>query len=287
MSDSLQKRSIALCLFLLTLACNASAANLTPPPLSTISPTMTIMPTATLAPTRPPTATPEPDDSGWQTLAPGVEWRRLWAETGIGRERLTLARLDPAQVRLRAIYQPAHPRRISQWAANLPNALLVVNAGYFSPEKQATGLIISDGVPSGHPYDDFAGMLAVDAYGQTSVRWLRTWPYRAGEGLLQAVQSFPVLVKPGGVMGFPPDADQGQRSRRTVVGQDTAGRIIFLVSPAPRFSLHELAVWLTASDLALDIALNLDGGHSTGMWIKGHNKQIDSFETLPAVIVVE
>ncbi|MCP4514380.1 MAG: hypothetical protein GY824_04005, partial [Delftia sp.] len=67
----------------------------------------------------------------------------------------------------------------------MPNALLVVNAGYFSPAKQATGLIISDGVPSGHPYDDFAGMLAVNAYGQASVRWLRTWPYRADEGLLQ------------------------------------------------------------------------------------------------------
>ncbi len=88
-------------------------------------------------------------------------------------------------------------------------------------------------------------------------------------------------------MGFPPDADQGQRSQRTVVGQDTAGRIIFLASPAPRFSLHELAVWLTESDLALDIALNLDGGHSTGLWLQGRDEQIDSLETLPAVIVVE
>lgn len=244
-------------------------------------------PTSTPVPTLPPTAAPEPDDTGWTPLAPGAEWRRLWAATGVGRERLTLVRLDPAQVRLRVIYQPVHPRRISQWAADLPQALLVVNAGYFGPEKRVTGLVISDGVASGQPYDDYAGMLAVDAAGQISVRWLRAWPYRTDEGLLQAVQSFPVLVKPGGVMGFPPDADQGQRSRRTVVGQDTAGRILFLVAPMPRFSLHELAVWLTESDLALDIALNLDGGYSTGLWIRGHDAQIDSLETLPAVIVVE
>jgi len=55
----------------------------------------------------------------------------------------------------------------------------------------------------------------------------------------------------------------------------------------PRFSLHELAVWLTESNLALDIALNLDGGYSTGLWIRGRDDQIDSLETLPAVIVVE
>jgi len=289
MSQS-QKYLAALCLFLLMAACSPLAATPTASPSPSPSPAMTM--TATPLPTiqratRIPTATPVPDDTGWRTLATGVEWRRLWAGTGAGRERLRLVRLDPGQVRLRVVYQPAHPRHISQWADVLPAALLVVNAGYFSPEKQVTGLTISDGVASGRPYDDFAGMLAVSAGGQTSVRWLRTWPYRPDEGLAQAVQSFPLLVKPGGVMGFPPDADEGQRSRRTVVAQDTSGRIILLVSPNLRFSLHELAVWLTESDLALDIALNLDGGHSSGLWLKGHDEQIDSPEIIPAVIVVE
>lgn len=284
-----QKRLVTLCLLLVTPACSSTADTPTP---SSPPPTREIAsPTASLSPiqwaTRIPTSTPEPEDTGWRALAPGVEWRRLWADTGIGRERLRLVRLDPDQVRLRVAYQPSHPRRISQWAEALPGALLVVNAGYFTPEKQATGLIISDGLPSGRSYDDFAGMLAVSADGQISVRWLRVWPYQPDEGLVQAVQSFPVLVKPGGVMGFPPDADEGQCSQRTVVAQDTAGRLIFLVSPRPRFSLHELAVWLTESDLGLDIALNLDGGHSTGLWLKGHDEQIDSLELIPAVIAVE
>jgi hypothetical protein len=278
-----RKHLVAFLLLLVVAACAPARATPTATPTSTSLPTKTALPTAT----RPPAATPEPEDTGWKPLAPGVEWRRLWADTGVGRERLRLVRLDPDQVRLRVVYQPAHPRRISQWAAALPGALLVVNAGYFTPEKQVTGLLISDGLPSGQPYDDFAGMLAVSADGQVSLRWLRTWPYQPHEGLVQAVQSFPVLVKPGGVMGFPPDADQGQRSRRTVVAQDTAGRIVLLVSPGPRFSLHELAVWLTESDLALDIALNLDGGNSTGLWLRDHDDQIDSPEIIPAVIVVE
>lgn len=257
-------------------------------------------PTPTLAPfptplaltpvpsvTEAPSTTPEPIDTGWVALAPGVEGRRVWVVTGAGRECLQLARLEPARVRVRVVYEPQHPRRVSEWAQALPSAILVANAGYFTPEMQATGLIISDGVPSGRSYDDYAGMLAVNGDGHVTLRWLRTWPYRFDERLTQAVQSFPVLVKPDGVMGFPADADAGQLARRTAVAQDRSGRIIFVASPNPRFSLHELAVWLTESDLDLDIALNLDGGTSTGLWIQGQDDAIDSLAPVPAVIVVE
>ncbi len=234
-----------------------------------------------------PTATPEPEDTGWQTLAPGVEWRRLWADTGAGRERLHLIRFEPDQIRLRVIYQQAHPRHVSQWASVLSDALAVTNAGYFAPDNQATGLIISDGIASGRTYAGFAGMLAVEADGTTTMRWLQTRPYRPDEKLVQAVQSFPMLVKPGGQMGFPPDADEGQRSRRTVVAQDTAGRLVLIASPEFRFSLHELAVWLTESDLDLDIAMNLDGGTSTGLWTGNHQHNVESVVPIPAVIVIE
>jgi exopolysaccharide biosynthesis protein len=211
----------------------------------------------------------------------------LWADTGAGPERLRLVRFEPSLVSLRVIYQPTHPRRISEWATVLPEALVIVNAGYFTPDNVATGLIISDGIARGRSYDDFAGMLAVDSGGHLTLRWLRTWPYRPEEKLAQAVQSFPVLVKPGGVMGFPADADEGQRSRRTVVAQDNSGRIVLLIGPEFRFSLHELAVWLTQSDLQIDIAMNLDGGTSTGLWIRDQEEKVDSLIPLPAVIAIE
>jgi hypothetical protein len=99
------------------------------------------------------------------------------------------------------------------------------------------------------------------------------------------VQSFPVLVKPGGVMGFPADADDGRPARRTVVAQDRRGRLLFLVAPRGYFSLHHLAVWLVASDLDVDVALNLDGGPSSGLWLRD-GPQIDSLVPVPSVIVV-
>ncbi len=253
-------------------------ASLTPP-IPTVSPTATPVPS--------PTATPEPDDTGWKPLAPGVEWRRLWADTGAGRERLHLLRLEPDELRLRVIYEPAHPRTVSQWADTMPDALIVTNAGYFTPEYLAIGLIISDGIPSGKSYADYAGMLSATPDGSISLQWLRATPYRSDEILTQAVQSFPVLVKPGGELGFPADADEGQRSRRTIVAQDSAERILIIVAPEFRFSLHELAVWLAGSDLDLDIALNLDGGTSTGLWAQGYDRNIDSAIPVPAVLAFE
>ena len=284
------------CLFLLGFCLFAAAcASIPTAPaqtaLATPSPSQPASPTAPaqLFVTRQqlPTATPEPIDTGWTPVVKGIASRQLFVDTQVGRERLHLVRFDPHQIRLRVIYQPAHPRTVSQWAETLPNALIITNAGYFTPDNQATGLIVSDGIARGRTHGAFAGMLAVHADGQTTLRWLQTWPYSPNEKLVQAVQAFPVLVKPGGLMGFPIDADEGQRSRRTIVALDTSGRLIILVSPGFHFSLHELAVWLAESDLQLDIAMNLDGGTSTGLWIRDHESQIDSLVPIPAVIAIE
>jgi exopolysaccharide biosynthesis protein len=209
-------------------------------------------------------------------------------ESGEVAERLTIVRLDPATVRFRVHYDPVVPRPMSGWAEHL-QPLLVVNGGYFTPENETTGLLISDGQVWGTPYGNFAGLFAVTSDGQVSVRWLRDWPYDPDEPLTDALQSFPVLVKPGGVMGFPADADDGRPARRTVVAQDNQGRILMIVAPRGNLSLHELARFLAESDLELDVALNLDGGFSTGLWLKTGGATveavaIDSLVPVPSVI---
>ena len=233
-------------------------------------------------------AVPLPPDTGWRSLEPGVELREMDVATGSVSERVVILRLDPGKLRFRVRYEPASPRSVSAWADEL-QALLVVNAGYFDPEGEATALLISGERAAGVPLGDFAGMFAVTTNGQVSVRWLREWPYDPEEGLAEAVQSFPVLVKPGGVMGFPADADDGSPSRRTVLAQDNDGRILVVVAPRGYLSLHDLAVFLAGSDLGIDIALNLDGGSSTGLWLNsdGAGVEIDSMTPIPAVIVVE
>lgn len=234
-------------------------------------------------------------DTGWRQLEPGVELRQMdvsVAPEGT-KERLSIVRVNPAHVRLRVHYSPMDAKPISAWAAPLEETLLVINGSYFAPEseqgRQTVGLVISDGQRWGRPLDNYAGMLAVGADEQVSVRWLRDRPYNPEEPLTQAVQSFPVLVKPGGLMGFPADADDGITARRTVVAQDTQGNILLLVAPRGTLSLHELARFLVESDLTIGVALNLDGGASTGMWLSGTEMrvQIDSFAPVPTVIAVE
>ena len=263
----------------------------TPPPTPTPAPTPTPYPTPYGVLTAPgvPTATstPEPPDTGWQLLQPGVEVRQVLVGTGTAVERLAIVRLDPATVRFRVYYDPVVPRTVSGWAEHL-QSLLVVNGGYFTPENETTGLLISEGRAWGTPYGEFAGMFAVSPSPAgaevVSVRWLRDWPYDPAEPLLEALQSFPVLVKPGGVMGFPADADDGRPARRSVVAQDLQGRILIIVAPRGYLSLHELARFLAESDLDLNVALNLDGGFSTGLWLKAGDPALSAVSTPPGVL---
>jgi uncharacterized protein YigE (DUF2233 family) len=232
---------------------------------------------------------PTPPDTGWQLLEPGVELRQSDVPAiGDILERLTIVRLDPAQVRFRVRYDPTNQRPVSAWAEG-SQPLLVINGGYFTPENEATGLLISQGQSWGAPLGDFAGLFAVTSDEQVSVRWLRERPYDPGEPLAEAIQSFPVLVKPGGVMGFPADADEGTPARRTVVAQDRSGSILVIVASRGYLSLHEMAVFLADSDLEVDVALNLDGGRSTGLWLKAGevNVTIDSVLPVPSVILTE
>ncbi|MCP4537876.1 MAG: phosphodiester glycosidase family protein, partial [Chloroflexi bacterium] len=77
--------------------------------------------------------------------------------------------------------------------------------------------------------------------------------------------------------------------RRTVVAQDNGGRILLIVAPRGYLSLHETARFLAESDLDLDVALNLDGGYSSGLWLQAGERsvEIDSLVPVPSIISVE
>ena len=137
----------------------------------------------------------------------------------------------------------------------------------------------------GSSYDTFAGMLAIDEKG-AELRWLADHPYDSNERLSAAVQSFPMLVKPGGKLGFPKEYEDNQRARRTVIGQDKDGRILFMIASQGDFTLHQLSVYLTESDLNLEIAFNLDGGPSSGILVANPQEIIPAQTLLPFVILV-
>jgi uncharacterized protein YigE (DUF2233 family) len=253
----------------------------------TATPTLTFTPLPTFTPAIVPTVETV-QDTGWQLLQPGLERRsiNMYNDQAQQVEALYLLRLDPNHFRLEVAYHET-PQNLEDWQKET-NALVVVNGGYFRIENEKyipNGLTVINGETIGSSYDSFAGMLTVSDYG-TELRWLADRPYNPYEQLRAALQSFPVLVKPGGVLGFPQQYEDNLKARRTVIGQDRNGRILFLVAPRGYYTLHQLSVYLTESDLDLNIAVNLDGGPSSGIWLAQPREIIPSQTLLPIVILV-
>jgi uncharacterized protein YigE (DUF2233 family) len=221
-------------------------------------------------------------------LQPGLERRVIQICDAQNQqvESVHLWRLDQKNFRLDVAYD-ATPKSLETWQRET-NALMVVNGGYYSVEDERyfpDGLTIVHGKASGQTFNDFGGMLAINE-SRAELRWLVQKPYNPYESLHAALQSFPILVQPGGQLGFGPERENNVSARRTVIGQDKQGHILFVVAPQGFFTLHQLSVYLTGSDLNLDIAVNLDGGGSTGILVTNPSEIIPSDRPLPFVILV-
>lgn len=237
-------------------------------------------------PNIPPTTEPIPEP-GWTMLRPGLEKRVYPIYNSVKQqvESLHIWRLDQDYFRLDVAYD-ATPKSLDAWQKQ-KNALMVVNGGFYSIDNERyfpDGLTIVNGQASGRSFGR-GGMLAIDE-SRAKLRWLAQEPYNSFEPLQAALQSFPILVTPGGGIGFGAERESNASARRTVIGQDKAGRILFIVAPGGYFTLHQLSVYLTEADLNLDIAINLDGGGSTGILVANPRELISPNRPLPFVILV-
>src|SRR5215216_5473000 len=247
------------------------AATLIPTPVLSVAPTFDTVP-----------------DTGWSLLQPGLERRvlRIYNDQNQRVESLHVWRLDQKYFRMDVAYDET-PKSLETWQKQT-NALMVVNGGYYSIENERyfpDGLTIVKGRASGRSFRGFGGMLAIQK-DRAELRWLVDRPYNPYGRLQAALQSFPVLVRPGGELGFGAERENHVSARRTVIGQDKDGRILFIVAAQGYFTLHQLSVYLTESDLNLDIAVNLDGGGSTGILVANPPEIILPSRPLPFVILV-
>lgn len=281
-------RIVRCTLYAIFLGCLAACSAVTREPSSPAlgRPVPSLMPTPALSPT--PASAGAVADGECQSGAAGVELcqRSVRLGSGTARTQVLIVRMDPAAVRLRVAYAPDEPLPLSAWFRQ-HKPLLALNGGFFDPHYHSTALLVSDGVAHGQSYAGFGGMLSVAPDGQIDLRPLRDQPYDPAETLQQALQSFPMLIFPGGQVA--PIEEDGARARRTAVALDRSGRLLLIVCPTSSFTLRGLADWLAQSDLEIERALNLDGGASTGLFLAAGaaSAQIDSFDRLPIVLLVE
>jgi hypothetical protein len=221
----------------------------------------------------------------WERLASGLERRIYRPHDDTFLTQILVLRIDPAQYRFRVHYQPGQPLNVRGWQDALPTALAFVNANFFDENDQALGLLVMDGIRYGAAYNGYGGMFQVQD-GQPRVRSNTLEPY-IGEALEQSVQGFPVLVA-NGTQSYD-NANGDAFARRTMVAQDSRGRILLMVTPLVGMTLVELSEYLPATDLELVTVVNLDGGGSTLLSLNvpgGAESILSSFDPVPAVLAV-
>jgi hypothetical protein len=263
------------------MALEIPAIAMTPVEMATLTPAPSVLPAFD---TERDTGT----STDWSLVRPGLERRVIpvYDRQNLQVESLHVWRLDQNYFRMDIAYADS-PKSLETWQRET-NALMVVNGGFYSIENERyfpDGLTIVNGAASEHGLNGFDGLLAIRDSG-TEVRWLDQKPYDPAEPLHAALQSFPILVEPGGGLGYGPERESNASARRTVIAQDKDGRVLFIIAPQGYFTLHQLSAYLTESDLDLDIALNLDGGGSTGILVADPPEVISPTRPIPFVILV-
>ena len=224
-------------------------------------------------------------DSGWIVAAPGAELRRMRADLGTGSAaQVSIVRIDPALVRFEVGYAPDSPRPLATWAGDR-GALAAINGGFFDEKNRTVSLLVAGGHLVGESYVGRGGMFSVSPDGTVRLRGLAATPYDSSEPLAEALQGWPLLVQPGGAAAY--GFADSERSRRSALAIDRAGRVLLIASPSASFTLAGFSAWLASSDLAIDAAVNLDGGSSTGLLLAGAgaSERVEPLVALPIVLL--
>ena len=170
--------------------------------------------------------------------------------------------LDLSQIRLE-IASAAGGAQLAELLP--PGGLAVVNGGYFEADFRPSMWLKHRGVELARKVETTkGGVLALagrEAY-VGAFGGLRFEPELA-------VQSFPLVVEPDGSSGI--RRDDGRRAARTVVCS-VGAELHFIVFAAPRgegptlFESAELLRRAWPAGFGCRVALNLDGGPSSGVW---------------------
>jgi uncharacterized protein YigE (DUF2233 family) len=226
------------------------------------------------------------------TVADGISFFRRERKDREGRNTVfVVLRLDLPRVKLE-VRAPARAR-LEQLSSET-GLLAALNGGFFESDRSPTGLLVSAGKE----------LAAFRRRGGTGILTIRNGlaeldardKYVRHAGLQFAVQCGPRLVEPGGAMGIA--SDDGKRAARTAACLRREGHELDFVFAWVRNGdrdgpgLFELATWLRQPLLAEDpsgceSALNLDGGPSTGFFLRGFEDEMKKpFGPVPWAIVV-
>jgi len=152
-------------------------------------------------------------------------------------------------------------------ASQKRGALAGVNGGYFQPDRTPLGLVVRQGVEI-HPLEHAKLLSGVLSVTPTAITLQRTGAFKTSPAVREALQAGPFLVERGkAITGL----EATKNAARTVVFQNAKGRAGFLICKSA--TLAGMAEMLSTASLFPEgdvvRAMNLDGGTSTALWVRG------------------
>ncbi len=152
-------------------------------------------------------------------------------------------------------------------ASEKRGVLAAVNGGYFHPDKRPLGLVVRKGEQI-HPQERAKLLSGVISSTPRGVAIQRASAFKLTPAVGEALQAGPFLVEAGQPIGGLNDT---RGAARTVVFQDAKGRAGLLICKS--VTLAEMAAILATPAIfpegKITRALNLDGGSSTALWVRG------------------
>lgn len=221
----------------------------------------------------------------WYSVTEAISRREIVSKIGDNRYEMIIYRFNSDDVVMQ-LNNKSDPLRLDEWGERL-SADLIINGGYFHEDFSPTGFLAIDGeiIGSKKYAPDKSGLLVIEN-GFPSIVDTSSKDFPQITNATSILQSFPLLIKSGGKPGI--EEDSNKLARRTVVAQSADGKFYIILVDQTPLSLFKLMELLLASDLSLDVALNLDGGQSSALMVdsKGFSETLLPLSSLPQVISV-
>jgi exopolysaccharide biosynthesis protein len=214
-------------------------------------------------------------------IAAGLEWRHtLTAPKDTLPQNINILLVDQQRRKLLLLYSPFH-NALTSTMADSTKALAAVNAGFFSIKeggsltyiKIAGRIVDSDTAPKWPRVENVNGAITVDRDGRLSImRAMRNSWFDSCLSCHNVLITGPLLLFKGERVAIPGNNLTVNRHPRTAVGILRDGRVVLLTADGRADEAAGLTI-AGLTDLMISLgctdAVNLDGGGSTAMWIRG------------------
>ncbi len=230
-------------------------------------------------------------NSGWQGLAPGMEFRLLTTSklSVVGDSRIAVLRIDPAlwQLEFVGVSQSNEPagHTAREWCEKY-NFTAAINAGMFKTDgKTNVGYLrFREHVNNSH-VNDYQSVAAFDPQDSTKLAPFRIFDLDAAgvslasilKDYASAVQNLRLIKRPGSNQ-WP---QQQRKWSEAALGEDSKGRVLFIFSRSP-FTMHDLNQELLSAGMGLVAAQHLEGGPEAQLYFhvgKAEREMFGSYET--------